>query len=318
MTRADPDRALTSVLRMIAGPMFALITFAGFAFADAGMKWLTDRQGLPLPTSMLLSSCFAFLPVCLYLAATDGLRTAIPRRPLATAFRGFLVSASALCVLYALSIGLPLADAYAFVFMMPIFAALLAIILLGERVDLRRWAAIGIGFLGILVASRPGFETIGIGQLSALLSAVLFALSAIVVRRIGDSEHTGALIMGPLVAALLLLAPLAAFDLRFPTGVQWVVVILGGLFAGTAQVCLVLALRLGAPQVVMPFQYTQMLWGILLGIVVFGERPGLFLLLGAGLVGAAGLWLLLQEMRPDLNRAQGLRSVAPARSPRPE
>lgn len=319
MTQTAPERALTSLLRTIAGPAFALITFAGFSFADAGMKWLTAGQGLPLPSSLFLSSCFAFLPVCLFIAATDGLRTVIPRRPLATGLRGFLVSASALCVLYALSIGLPLADAYAFVFMMPIFAALFAIVFLGERVGVRQWAAIGVGFLGILIASRPGFEAIGIGQAAALMSAVLFALSAIVVRRIGDSEHTGALIFGTLVAALLMLAPLAAFDFRMPTGAQWLVVVLCGTCAGIAQVCLVLALRLGAPQVVMPFQYTQMLWGILFGILIFDERPGVFLLAGAALVGAAGLWLLLQEARSaEISRADGPVPAAPARSPRPE
>lgn len=318
MTRTAPDRALTAILRTLAGPVFAMMTFGGFACADAGMKWLTDRQGLPLPASLLLSSCFAFLPVMAYISATDGWRTVIPRLPLATALRGFLVSASAVCVLYALSIGLPLADAYVFVFMAPIFAALFAIVFLGEHVNIRQWAAIGIGFVGVLVASRPGFESIGIGQVAALMSAVMFALSAIVVRRIGDREHTGALIVGPLVAALLLLAPLAAFDLRFPTGIQWAVVVLCGTFAGTAQVCLVLALRVAAPQVVMPFQYTQMLWGILLGIVIFGEHPGVFLLGGAALVSAAGLWLLLQEARPGLTPAAGSPTAAQAQPPRPE
>ena len=306
------------MLRTLAGPVFAIVTFAGFSFADAGMKWLTDRQGLPLPTSLLLSSCFAFLPVIAYVSVTEGLRTVLPRRPLATGLRGFLVSASALCVLYALSIGLPLADAYAFVFMAPIFAALFSIVFLGERVNIRQWAAIGIGFGGILVASRPGFETIGIGQVAALMSAVLFALAAIVVRRIGDSEHTGALIIGPVVAAILLLSPLAALDLRFPTGMQWVVVVLCGTFAGIAQVCLVLALRLAAPQVVMPFQYTQMLWGILFGVAVFGEHPGIFLLAGAALVVLAGLWLLMQEARPGLTPAVGSLPAAQARPPRLE
>ena len=317
MATTAPDRALASVLRTVAGPAFALITFAGFSGADAGMKWLTNEQGLPLPACLLMSSCFALLPVGLYLAITEGLRSAIPRRPLATALRGFLVSASALCILYALSIGLPLADAYVFVFMAPIFAALFAILFLGERVDVRQWAAIVIGFAGIIVASRPGFAAIGIGQAAALLSAVMFALAAIVVRRIGDSENTGALILGPVIMALIMLGPLAAFDPRFPTGVQWVVIVLCGSFAGTAQVCLVLALRLSPPQVVMPFQYTQMLWGIVLGAVIFGEHPGVFLLAGGGLIAAAGIWLLLQEARSDFNRPDG-RAPAPAHSPPPE
>ena len=317
MAATAPDRALASVLRTVAGPAFALMTFACFSGADAGMKWLTDDQGLPLPACLLVSTCFAFLPVGLYLAVTSGLRSAIPRRPLATALRGFLVSASALCILYALSIGLPLADAYVFVFMAPIFAALFAILLLRERVDLGQWAAIVIGFAGIVVASRPGFAAIGIGQVAALLSAVLFALAAIVVRRIGDSENTGALILGPVVMALMMLGPLAVFDPRFPVGVQWIIVVLCGTFAGIAQVGLVLALRLSPPQVVMPFQYTQILWGIVLGFLIFGERPGILLLAGGGLIAAAGLWLLLREARADLSPADAGRAAA-TRSPPPE
>ena len=311
MTAAAPLQAPRTLLRTLAGPVFALITFAAFSAADAGMKWLTDAQGLPLPTSLLLSSACAFLPVGLYLLVTDGLRSAIPRRPLATAFRGFLVSASAVCILYALSIGLPLADAYAFVFMSPIFAALFAILFLGERVGIRQWAAIGLGFLGILIAARPGLEAVGIGHGAALMSAVLFAFAAIVVRRIGDSERKGALIVGTLIMAQLMLAPLAAFDMRLPSGAQWLVIAACGIFAGIAQVGLVLALRLSAPQVVMPFQYTQILWGILLGALIFDQYPGVFLLIGAGLVGAAGLWLLVQEARSDVSPASVPKVAAP-------
>jgi drug/metabolite transporter (DMT)-like permease len=141
----------------------------------------------------------ALVPVLLLTRGQGGLAALLPRRRGLVALRALLTSACALLAWAAFGM-LPLADAYAILFACPILITALSVPLLGESVGWRRWAASGVGFAGVLVMIRPDFATLGLGHLLGVLAAVTGALGFIVLRRIGPSEKSAAVLFAVFVA----------------------------------------------------------------------------------------------------------------------
>lgn len=294
--------------------VLALASYACFSTADALIKLAAAR--LPIEQIALLMSGFALLPVLFLVRGAGGLAALRLRRPRLTLARGVLTALCALAAWRAFAL-LPLADAYAILFLAPILVTAFSALFLGEPVGIRRWSAAATGFLGVLVMVRPDFAGLGIGHLLALAAAALGAASFCVLKKIGNGESSPAILLVLFLAIAAIATPGALLAWRPPTaeGLLWVA--LAGLLQGSGQAALVLATREAPASVVAPFQYSQMLWAVLFGLLVFGDRPTPLLFAGMALVVASGLYILWRErVRRGTVTLGAARGEVPARRAR--
>src|SRR5690606_20400301 len=139
-----------------------------------------------------------------------------------------------------------------------------------------------------LVILRPGAGTLGLGHLAAVVSTLFYALSVIVLRRIGPAEPGGGLLLAQMAGLLLATAPTLPFVYTAPEGRDLGLMALAGAFNGFAQIGLLKAYRSAPPAVVAPFQYTQMLWAVVFGYLLFAELPSRWTILGSLIIIGSG------------------------------
>jgi drug/metabolite transporter (DMT)-like permease len=195
---------------------------------------------------------------------------------------------------YALSIA-PLSEVTALGFTAPIFAPVLAALVLGEVVRARRWTAIGIGFLGTLIILRPGFEAIGLGQMLVLFSSMIWACALLVIKTLGRTDSSATII----AYMALLMIPLslvpALFVWRWPDPVEWAWLIAIGVLGGIGQFCMTEALRQADTAVVMPFDFFKLVWVTAIAWLAFGESLDLYTWIGGAVIFASALYLAYRE-----------------------
>jgi drug/metabolite transporter (DMT)-like permease len=288
-----------------------IAVYLGAIFAGALMDVLIKLLSTGYPTGQILffRSCVAVVPILVMVWANRGGWAALrPRRPVACVLRG-LVQACAAGTFFLAFRYMPLADAYAIGFTAPLWIALLSAPLQGERVGRARWIAIAVGFLGVMVMLRPGSSDEAVfllGPIMALVGAVLYALGAVLIRRIGRDETTSAMAFATNVAmtgAAALLLPFAPEDptlagilgWRTPAPGDLALFVVTGLLGGAMTILFTEAFRTTPVSLIAPFEYTAMIWGVLFGLIVFGDRPTTSLFVGAGIVIASGLILLRAE-----------------------
>lgn len=288
-----------------------IAVYLGAILAGALMDVLIKLLSSGYPTGQILffRSCVAVVPILVMVWLNGGGWAALrPRRPLACVLRG-LVQACAAFTFFVAFRTMPLADAYAIGFTAPLWMALLSAPLLGERVGAARWTAIVVGFAGVMVMLQPGtadLRTELLGPVMALAGAVLYALAAVLIRRIGRDETTSAMAFATNVAmtgAAALLLPFAPEDpllaglFGWRTPDPWDLLLLAGvgLLGGAMTILFTEAFRTTPAALIAPFEYTAMIWGVLFGYLVFGDRPTAALFVGAAIVIASGLILLRVE-----------------------
>src|SRR5688572_9547412 len=170
---AAPAVAASGSSAVTAGIGLAAVAFFMFTGMDAMVKWLSGRY--PLHQVVFFNSLFSLIPVALMTARAGGLGRLRTRRPWLHLLRGILALLGTLGGFYAYT-QMPLADAYAIIFIGPLLITALSVPLLGEPVGWRRWAAVGVGFAGVLVMLRPGTGVMGAGAVGALVGATCYAL----------------------------------------------------------------------------------------------------------------------------------------------
>ncbi|MBX6322312.1 MAG: DMT family transporter [Rhodospirillaceae bacterium] len=288
------DRTAPAPARTAAAIGIAILTFWLFSSLDAVVKALSARY--PVLQLTFVTSLIAFVPILVLVARSGGPRSVVPRRPGLVALRALLMTADTMLA-FASFRYLPLAEAYTLFFAAPMLMTALSAALLGERVGWRRWSAVVAGFCGVLVILRPGFAALDVGHVAAIAAALCFALSAIVLRRLGEGESGGALLLSTMAGLVLATGPALPFVYRQPTAEDLALMALGGLLAGLGHIGLVKAFRMAPAAVIAPFQYTQILWALLYGWVVFADVPRPSTLVGAGVIVGSGLYILWRETR---------------------
>ncbi|MGF1477475.1 MAG: DMT family transporter [Geminicoccaceae bacterium] len=289
---AQAFAALVSASSSARGALFAFFAFAGFATVDAVVKQLSATFSI-YQVGFLV--CAVSSVLVLGQAAWDGsLRHLMPRRPGLVVLRAALASATGVCAWNAFS-RLPLADAYGLIFTMPLLVTALSVPLLGERVGWRRWTAVLVGFAGVLVMVGPGSATLQIGHLFALGAATLAALALIVLRWIGPGERAGTQLMAVMIGSLAVTAPGAISEWQPPDLHLWRSVAIAGVLVAAAQLSMIHAMRNAPAVLVAPFQYTQLIWALLYGALLFGDMPNAQTLLGAAIVATSGLYVVRRE-----------------------
>lgn len=274
------------------GAVTALVAFAVFAAHDVFVKVLGGHYASF--QIVFFSVLFGFPVVTLMLMRDRTTDNLLPRHPWWTALRTATTVVTAASAFYAFSV-LPLAEAYAILFAAPLLITLLAIPILGERVGPYRAGAVVVGLIGVLVVLRPGATALSLGHLAALTAAVCGATGSVVVRKIGKDERDAVLLLYPMVANFVVMGSILPFVYRpMPVehlGMLAVMALLGSI----GGLLVISAYRAGDAAMVAPMQYSQMIWATLFGIVLFGERPTGFTLLGATIIIASGLFIVLRE-----------------------
>lgn len=193
--------------------------------------------------------------------------------------------------------GLPLAEVMTYYMAGPIYVTALSPVLLGERVGWRRWTAVGVGFCGVVLALHPSPGSVSFGAVCALGGSVCYALFLVATRRLAGTPGT-VLVTGQLLAALLFGGMLVLRRGWTPPGaLDLALMVLLGIGSLCGNLCVNRSLRLAPASLVVPYQYTLILWGMLFGYLVFGERIGPLPLAGAGIIIGAGLFIFLREQQ---------------------
>jgi len=269
------------------------ITFLCFALLDCGAKWLV--QSLPVLQVVWLRFLFHAVFSTALLAPKFGSGVLRSRRPKLQILRAAFLPVMTGLNFWALQY-LQLAETGAIQFSVPIIIALIAGPLLGERMDRARWAAIGVGFLGVLIIVRPGTQGFHPALLLATLNAVLYALFNLLTRQLAAHDTPEATQFFSSLGATLAITPFALAAWQAPPGaLQWLILCLMGIAGGLGHYLLALAHRYAPASVLGPFLYQQIVWMVLLGYLVFGDVPDAAVVLGAAIVIASGGYLLWRE-----------------------
>lgn len=270
----------------VKGLLLGLAGFGLFSVADATIKFLGDRYHAV--QIVAFASLFTLPLIGLMWLRTKGrLR---PVHPWLMAIRSLALVGNALLVTYAFT-ALPLAQAYAIFFTLPLVVTLVAWPLLGDRVDLVGGIAVLIGLVGVIVALNPGRAEFGIGHLAAILGMLLAALHYLIVRKTGAVESGVAMLLYPVAAqclgAFLLLPgrylPMPLADLATVASIS-VTGMMGTLL-------MLAAYRIAPPVVVAPTQYSQIAWAALFGALFFAEPMSAMTATGMGIIALAGVMI---------------------------
>ena len=189
----------------------------------------------------------------------------------------------------------PLATANALAFTAPLFAAVLAVVILGEVFRWQRWAALLFGFAGALVVIRPGFVEVGTGPIIILAASGIWGMILIVIKTLGRRDATPTIV----TYMVLFMSPLALIPALFvwewPTLQQLGILLVMGLMGTVGHLTLTQALRVGEAAVVMPMDFSKLIWAAALGFLLFGELPGIFTWIGGFMIFASATYLALRE-----------------------
>jgi drug/metabolite transporter (DMT)-like permease len=197
---------------------------------------------------------------------------------------------------------LPLAEATAIAFVAPMFVTLLSVPLLGERIARPVLAASLLGFGGVLVVVRPGGEAFDLGSLVMIAAAFCYALMMVTARRYGGREHLWAMVFYMTLVPLLVSAITLPWVWRTPLPWHWPAFLGAGILGVGATAFITMAFRLAPAAIAAPFDYTAMLWAVLLGWWFWDEVPDLWVFVGSALIIASGLAIAYHERRTSLKR----------------
>lgn len=199
----------------------------------------------------------------------------------------------------------PLAEVTALGFAAPVFATILAIFMLGEKVGIRRWSAILAGFLGAIVILRPGFQEISSGALAAFISAGVWAFVLIIIKRLGRTESalTTSAYMVILVTPLSLIPALFVWSWPSLTDIPWLIAI--GILGTIGQTLVAHALKTADTQVVMPMEFVRLIWIALIGYFIFTEVPSVYTWIGGMIIVGSASYIAYRESRVAKNTTRG-------------
>ncbi|HEY1382313.1 MAG TPA: DMT family transporter [Dongiaceae bacterium] len=284
---------MSSTHSPIKGIALGFTAYFLFSCSDANVKALGGR--LPVFEIGFFQILFAAI-ILLFLKPRDERWRDAARlhRPGLVALRGLAGAAAGILGIYAFTT-LPFAEAYALIFLSPSIATILSIFILNEQVGWRRWLAVALGFAGVLAIVRPGFETLHLGHLAAFAVSFCAASTIIILRTLGQTERRVSLLAAVVLTSLLLNGTLMLRDFHWPAIMDLPYLLAAGVFAGIAQLCLILATRAAPANQVAPAQYSQMIWALMIGAIFFTEFPDLPAAIGIGLIAISGLFTFLRE-----------------------
>jgi drug/metabolite transporter (DMT)-like permease len=306
--RAELNDNTHTIDRPLAGIAMMIIGIASFAIMDAAVKWLTAEYSVP--QVIALRSWFG-LPILILLALREGGLPALQtRRPLLHFGRYLMVLLLSLSFFWALS-QLKLVDAITIAFAAPILITALSVPLLREPVGPRRWLAICIGFVGVLIMLRPGIGLFQWAAMAALGGAFCYALLMITTRAFKSTESSASLMLYPQLGMSITGLFMVYFFWVPPTLFDLTLFAFAGFFGSIGVLCVTHAFRMAPAASVAPFEYTALIWATIIGYLVWGELPDSITMLGAAFIIASGLYILYRETRKTGDASPRPSSISP-------
>jgi len=285
------------------GVIYMLAAGATLTFMDAGIKWLTDDYSVPQIGFMRYAVGIVVAVILAWrLGGVASLRT---RRPGGHALRSIFNLGTMLTFYYALDL-LPLADTIAIGYAAPLFMTILSVPLLGERVGWRRWTAVVVGFLGVIVIVQPSVSGIGAGAMFALAAAMFYALTLVTSRQLSTTESSHTILFYYSVFVLVALAGIMPFVWVTPRIEDLWIILFVGIGGSFGQFFLNQAFRYGEVSLLAPLDYAALIWATLLGFLLWGDIPSGWVWTGAAIITASGVYIIRREAL--LRRRAGLRS----------
>ena len=285
---AEPHVALGMGLRLVSALALALMF--------AGVKWVGQR-GAGVVETLFYRQVGSVVCAGLFVAAGPGFGSLRTKRVRAHAIR-MGIGVVAMLLNFLMVTLLPLAEATAIGCSVPVFATLLAAVVLREPTGPWRWGAVIVGFIGVLVIVQPGSGHISAhGGLVAIAAALSTACATIAIRHLGATEAVATTVFWFGATSLIPLGLAMPFVAHAHDAATFAVIAGLSIAGGIAQLALTGALRLAPVALVMPMDYSGLLWATMLGLLVFNQRPSHWTWLGAPIVIGAGLVILWREHR---------------------
>lgn len=270
-----------------------LLGVGAFAFMDAGMKVLSSDYP---PLQIAALRCLASLPlVVVWVGVRGEFRKVLRVRFGMQALRAAISIVTLTAFIYGVR-RLPLSEAYAIFFVAPLLITVFAALILGERIEWQRWAAVAIGLAGVLIVLRPtGAGVATPAGLAVVICAIGYALTAIMARILGRTDSTESMVFWVL-ALMGAGATLLALPQWRPIQPQhWIAIAIVGVSGCIGQWAITEALRLGEASFVAPFEYSALVWGLAIDWTLWQTLPGARALAGAAVIVASGIYLIRRE-----------------------
>jgi len=265
-----------------------------FVAMDALARELTQRLsvGQIMWVRFLIFAAIAFLMV----GPRTVKRKLKSRNPWLQVGRGFVmmaeIGAFVLCFRY-----LPVADVHAVAAVTPLLVTALAAPVLGEIVGWRRWVAVCIGFVTVLVILRPGFRELDWFHILPVGAAALWAVYQVLIRLTGRYDGSDTTLLWTALMGAVISSFIGWIDWVWPSTETWLLLIAAGILGGAAHYTLILALSAAPASVLQPFVYTTFLWALALGLIFFSEFPDTVTIAGAAVLIAVGIYVMRREAK---------------------
>jgi drug/metabolite transporter (DMT)-like permease len=289
--QSKSDRPLTGIALMLTALAMYMIT-------DTIAKYLTQEvHPVQIVWSRYVAYIFILTPIVLWRGVAKSFATS---RPGAHAWRSFAMLLSGTCFTISLA-HLELAFAITVAFVSPLFVTALSMVFLGEKVGIRRWSAVVVGFLGVLIVIRPGAE-FSPWSLLPIASAFLWAISLILTRRTGG-DHPLTNLVYTTIVGIVVATPMVVPFWGWPSWQAWTMLFCIAGWNLIALTIMVRAFAFAPASTLAPFSYSQLVWSILLGWAVFGDIPDLLTYVGGSIVIASGVYVWHRERVRARSRA---------------
>lgn len=274
------------------GIVFMLVGVAMFGTGEAVVKTLAQRYDvIQVVWARYTFHGLLFLAIFARSGIINQIRTP---RPMLQVGRSILLLTATLLFFTALRF-LQLADAVAINFVAPLLVTVFSVPFLGEKVGVRRWSAIGVGFVGALIIIRPGVGTMNWAAVLPLGTALCYSLYQIMTRIASRTDDARTNLFWTSAVAILVMSGAAPFVWITPNAFDWALMVSTGLLFGLGHYLIIRGLEITPASVLSPFSYTQIVWVTIMGYLVFDHLPDQFTVAGATLVIASGLYVWWRE-----------------------
>ena len=273
------------------GVLYGVASVACFAMMDACVKWLDQ-----FPVGEVLFSRFFFglIPILMLVPKSEFKTFYKTTRPKLHAFRAVTGTLAIIALFVALR-EIPLADVVSLTFGGPIFVTLGSIFFLSEKVGLRRWTAVFIGFLGMLFIVKPAYDELNIYYIFPIIFCIFFACVALSIRSLSSTEPNYRIALYFSLLSMLVGLATLPFGWVMPSKFELTLLIFTGIVGSVANILLTISLRIAEASLVTPTKYLNLVFAILLGYFIWSEIPKALTLIGAGLIITSSIIIFMRE-----------------------
>lgn len=263
-----------------------------FSAGDTLAKFLTSSFH---PVQIIWFRQLGLLVGVLVLLSFRGLSILQTNQPGLQVTRGVLAVGSSILFVFAVRY-VPLVDAVAASFVAPFFLTIAGAVVLKEKVGIRRWSAVVIGFLGALIVIRPGMGVIHPAAMLVVIAAALYSSRQVIGRLLADTDKTVTTIAYTAITASIIISVPLAFYWTWPeSSIQWLLLFAMAIVASLGEVLIIKALEVAEATAVAPIHYTLIVWGTLYGYLVFNDLPDYWTVIGALVIVSAGMYTLRRD-----------------------